>query len=305
MMKEKHNTSKGKNIKTKIISLVTAIALWLYVIAVVDPSEKKIIENIPITITNGKELRNDGFVIYPREDMKTDITLQGKLSEIQKLNKNNIHIYGEVINPVEGQNLVNLRTNISNRISRELRENTFVVNLEKKVEKSVPIEVKIPKTLKDEVDNIKLESKEISISGPRTLVNEVKYAGGDLNTEFDEKKPVVTEKVELALYDSNNNEVNLPIEEDVIPVEVNFIVQKTVPIKLKLTDGGELSNFEISPKELLLLGNSEELKAIDSVFTEDVNPKDFEKVSEKKIKLKLPSNIKIKGDVEEITVTKK
>ena len=55
MMKEKHNTSRGKNIKTKIISLVTAVALWLYVIAVVDPSEKKIIENIPITITNGKK----------------------------------------------------------------------------------------------------------------------------------------------------------------------------------------------------------------------------------------------------------
>ena len=103
----------GNNLKTKIISLVTAVALWLYVIAVVDPEEKKVIENIPITITNSSEVLRDDFVIYPHEDFRTDVTVQGKLSEIQKLNKNNVHVYGELINPVEGQNIINLRTNIS------------------------------------------------------------------------------------------------------------------------------------------------------------------------------------------------
>ena len=62
------NNDRRNNIKTKIISLLTAIALWLYVIAVVDPDEKKVIENIPITITNANEVLKDDFVIYPKED---------------------------------------------------------------------------------------------------------------------------------------------------------------------------------------------------------------------------------------------
>ena len=86
------NSTRKNNIRIKIISLVTALALWLYVIAIVDPDEKKVIENIPITITNASEVRNDDFVIYPKEEFKTDITVQGKLSEVQKLNKNKVQI---------------------------------------------------------------------------------------------------------------------------------------------------------------------------------------------------------------------
>ena len=37
-----------KNIKTKIISVAAAVALWMYVIAVVDPEDRKVIEDIPI-----------------------------------------------------------------------------------------------------------------------------------------------------------------------------------------------------------------------------------------------------------------
>ena len=147
------NSTRKNNIRIKIISLVTALALWLYVIAIVDPDEKKVIENIPITITNASEVRNDDFVIYPKEEFKTDITVQGKLSEIQKLNKNNVHIYGELINPVEGQNIVNLKTNISNRVSRELKDNTYVVNLEKKVSKEVKVKIEVPDSIKPSVED--------------------------------------------------------------------------------------------------------------------------------------------------------
>ena len=42
----------NKNTKIKIISLLSAIVLWMYVMAVVDTEDTKLIEEIPITITN-------------------------------------------------------------------------------------------------------------------------------------------------------------------------------------------------------------------------------------------------------------
>ena len=41
-----------KNTKIKLIALFSAIILWMYVMAVVDPEDTKLYENIPITITN-------------------------------------------------------------------------------------------------------------------------------------------------------------------------------------------------------------------------------------------------------------
>ena len=40
------------NSKIKIISLLSAMVLWMYVMAIVDPEETKLFENIPVTITN-------------------------------------------------------------------------------------------------------------------------------------------------------------------------------------------------------------------------------------------------------------
>ena len=40
-----------KNTKIKLIALFSAIILWMYVMAVVDPEDTKLYENIPITIS--------------------------------------------------------------------------------------------------------------------------------------------------------------------------------------------------------------------------------------------------------------
>ena len=44
------------NTKIKLISLLSALLLWLYVMAVVDPEETKLFEDVPIVITNIDEL---------------------------------------------------------------------------------------------------------------------------------------------------------------------------------------------------------------------------------------------------------
>ena len=56
-----------ENTKIKLISLLSAIVLWLYVMAIVDPQETKLFENIPVTITNLDELDSNDFVITQKQ----------------------------------------------------------------------------------------------------------------------------------------------------------------------------------------------------------------------------------------------
>ena len=119
------------NTKIKLISLLSAVVLWLYVMAVVDPEETKLFEGMPVTISNMDELRDKDLVIYPKIDLTTDISVSGKLSKLQKVNKDNIHIYGQINNPMEGSNDIYLRANTPGQVTHEIRNNILIVNLEK------------------------------------------------------------------------------------------------------------------------------------------------------------------------------
>ena len=73
-----------RNTRIKLIALFTAIVLWMYVMAVVDPEDTKLFENVPVTVTNTDELQGDDLVVYPQSDLVTDIYITGKLSDLQK-----------------------------------------------------------------------------------------------------------------------------------------------------------------------------------------------------------------------------
>ncbi|MEG0249680.1 MAG: CdaR family protein [Peptostreptococcus sp.] len=300
------NSMRKNNIRIKIISLVTALALWLYVIAIVDPDEKKVIENIPITITNASEVRNDDFVIYPKEEFQTDITVQGKLSEIQKLNKNNVHIYGELINPVEGQNIVNLKTNISNRVSRELKDNTFVVNLEKKVTKKVKVKIEVPDAIKPNVEEVTPEFSEVEVSGPRTLLAKVDYVGAVL--KFDEKtdKPYESVELRLSAFDKNDKPIDVELSEKLVTVDVAFTVEKSVPVRINYVgEEYDKESLQLSPDKLTIQGKDDVVKSIESLETVKLEDKDLENLENKKVKISIPENVKIKGDISELSISKK
>ena len=82
-----------ENTKVTLISLLSAIILWMYVMAVVDPEETKVFENIPITITNMDEILNNDYIIYPEVSLDTDIYVTGKLSLVQNISKDDITVH--------------------------------------------------------------------------------------------------------------------------------------------------------------------------------------------------------------------
>jgi YbbR domain-containing protein len=81
------------NTKIKFISLLSALVLWLYVMAVEDPTETKTYSNIPINITNIDMVEDRGLAINPNEKLFADISIDANLSSLRRLNSDNIYIY--------------------------------------------------------------------------------------------------------------------------------------------------------------------------------------------------------------------
>ena len=119
------------NSKIKIISLLSAIVVWMYVMAIVDPEETKLFENIHVTITNKNELNEKDLIIYPEKDLTTNIYVTGKLSNLKKITKDDIDVYGQIDNPIEGSNEIYLKVSTSQRVNYDFKNPVMIVTLEK------------------------------------------------------------------------------------------------------------------------------------------------------------------------------
>lgn len=261
-----------RNTRIKLISLLSAIVLWMYVMAIIDPEDTKLFENIPVTLTNTKELEEDNLVVYPESDLVSDIYISGKLSDIQKINEDDIHIYGSINNPIEGKNYLYLKVNTAKQLSYEFKSDFVVVKLEKLMHQEKDITPEIIGEYKDDVDTITLQRSSVNISGPRVLTEQVDHIKATVQVDSKDNYKL-TQRVKLVPIGANGKEVkgvNLDIKE--INAEVTLLEEKDVPINIQLRDEQtDVKRYELSPEVITIKGKKEVLDKINYINTQKVD----------------------------------
>ena len=292
-----------KNTKIKIISLLSAIVLWMYVMAVVDPEDTKLYENIPITITNLNEIKDLGLVVDPDDNLVTSVYIKGKLSDLQKISANNIDVYGTVSNPIEGQNQLYLRASVNDKVTTEFKSDTIVINLEKSIEEEKNITVNITGVYKDNVDKVDLDKTKVVVSGPRSSVDSVKYVQATLDAN---KESVDTKSTELELkaLDSEMNEVDhVTLEFNKVTAKVSYFQQKQVKINPIFSSNEsnlvQDQDFTIIPSEINIKGKSDVINNIDSINTKIINVDELG-TNNKIVDLDIPDGIN--ADKDSVTI---
>ena len=292
------------NSKIKIISLLSAMVLWMYVMAIVDPEETKLFENIPVTITNKNELNERDLVIYPEQDLTTNIYVTGKLSNLKKVTKDDINVYGQINNPLEGNNEIYLKVSTSQRVNYDFKNPVMIVTLEKIISEDKSIKVDITGSGKNNVDNIMLQDNidKVSVSGPRSLVNKVKRVVGTVkvNGELND----FSQSIKLEPVDANGKVVEgIELEKDSVNVNIILLAQKTVPITLKLSDNSESGvNYTMSQNTVTIKGKKDIVDSINDIETQPVKLSEILPGTSKDIYLQVPSGITI--ETKYITIKK-
>ena len=283
------------NSKIKIISLLSAMVLWMYVMAIVDPEETKLFENIPVTITNKNELNERDLVIYPEQDLTTNIYVTGKLSNLKKVTKDDINVYGQINNPLEGNNEIYLKVSTSQRVNYDFKNPVMIVTLEKIISEDKSIKVDITGSGKNNVDNIMLQDNidKVSVSGPRSLVNKVKRVVGTVkvNGELND----FSQSIKLEPVDANGKVVEgIELEKDSVNVNITI---------LKLSDNSESGvNYTMSQNTVTIKGKKDIVDSINDIETQPVKLSEILPGTSKDIYLQVPSGITI--ETKYITIKK-
>ena len=287
MMRLKNNT------KVKLIALFSAIALWMYVIAIVDPEDTKLIEDISVKVSNLDELEEKDLVIYPDESLLSSMNISGKLSNVKNIDKDDIKVYGEIDNPIEGKNEVYLRANMSERVSHEFTQSTIIVNLEKKISKNLKININVSDEDKENIDSITPENDYATISGPRTQMNKVKNVVGKIDSLKDNTQKELTKKVRLIALDENGKEVKgVEIENPYVYLKIKMLDSKEVPIKVVFNTEEDLITYKLSEESVTITGKVDTLKNIQHVETETINIEDLKNKKTIEVNLVMPNDVK-------------
>lgn len=282
-----------ENTKIKLISLLSSIVLWMYVMAVVDPQETKVFEGVPVSITNIDELKNDNFVVYPEVDLTTDVYVTGKLSALKNISKDDITVYGTITDAKEGNNAVYLKVNTSKGVSCNLKPDTLIIPLDRVVEERRSIDVVVEGKYKSYLDTLKLEEDSIKIYGPRTLVGLVQKIQATLT--LDVNKDNFTTSLKLTPVDENGKKVDgVTLETDSVNANISLLVEKSVPINVVFSDNNDnIDQYELSQSSITIRGRKQIIDATTSINTKAIDVSNITSDESKEVQLDIPQGIEI------------
>lgn len=275
---------KSKN-SLKIISLLAAVCLWLYVMGEVDPEKKTKITDIPVSIANAETLMERGLAVAYDEQVSVNAVVSGKRSDVNYVKKNGLAAYVDVAECDLGVNEEKVNINLPNGISLEnISQSTLSLEVEYIAEASVPVvigftedtivsgdssEPKTPWILEQEIDEVK-------VWGAISSVKKIKEAKGLIVPEKASENKAKWVDVKIEPVNSKGRVIyGIEMSRNSIQVKVQLFTSKAVELELMADKeaGIEIDELDV-PGTVAIAGIEESLKDIENVegvITKDEN----------------------------------
>lgn len=267
-----------RNWGLKLGSFLFAAVLWLIVTNINDPIGTIRVYNVPVTIQNADLITNSGQVyeVLDHTDTLDVVTISAKRSIIDSLDVSNVVAVADV-NDLTSLNTIpiKLSTNKYNDRLDSIKGNVDSVrlNIENEKTKTLQLRTETTGTVKEGymVGDITAEQNLIAISGPESVVSQVKRAVATVDVSGFTNN--IGTDAEIRLYDEDDKIINsASIVKNIskVRVTVEILEVKTVDINWKVTGipaRGYLATGEISAgkNSVTIAGRSKTIENITAI----------------------------------------
>ena len=281
-------TKKNKLMRI-VISIVAALAFWIYM-EIQEPVDVTTeVRNIPVEFTGeDTTLADRGLMLLSGYDTTVDLELQGSRSVLWKLNKDEVRV---VVNTagITSPGTQKLRYTVD--FPDEIPDNSISVknasvwNVTVKVgelyTKEVPIEVDIRGSVPSGffTENVIVDPVKLTLRAPREELLNVSHAKVVLN--IGDATSTLIKTLEYTLYDYND----IPVHNDEIRASTKLIqvtlpirTSKEVPLRVELVGAEQHSesvHVTIDPETVVIVGEVDVISGIhaitlDKIYVEDL-----------------------------------
>lgn len=292
----------------RIISLIIAVMLWVYVMGEINPETKEKINDIEVTFVNTQELADRGLAVVHDEDIMVNAVIKGKRSAVNDAKNTGISATVEVSDCSKGNNTEKIDFNLPEGVSLESADSeTVSFKVEESAEEEVPVKIDFVGASEagDSVPWAYDTSPEtVKIIGAKSSVKKVDCVKGTItgNVVSGSAKTV---DVDLIPVNKGGKELKgIMLESSKAQTTIRLMTLRDVDVNItakNLEDGLEVESIS-GVDSIRLIGVSDVVKEINELeATVDLSGEKGE--CEKELKIELPENVYIYDSDTKYTVT--
>lgn len=296
----------------KIISVVFAFLLWMFVINTDNPVIKKTFSDVPVDMLN-EQVLDDLNQTYKIESGDTvSFTVKGKKDVVDRLTKSDFRATADVssMSDVHAIQIEVEALRYKSQLDIDTGGATVKVVLEDVKSDQIPVNVVVKGTPASgyTVSTQTATPNLISVSGPKSVVSRIKQIV--VKVDVSGLKKDVTMAQTVKCYDEDGDEVSqdrIKLDTTKIKVKIGLSRTKTIPftVETKGTPGKGyvLGSIDYEPKHIEITGAEDDLEKISSIKLANLDISDSTKSIEKTIKasdIKLPDGITFVKSVDKI-----
>ncbi len=266
------NPKKNRKIFNSILAVVLAVALWLYVINVENPTSSATIRDIPVTVVGEDTLDQRGLMVTGQSRDSVNLKLSGRKKSLMKLSRNNITLKLDVSAiTAQGEHTLSCDPSYANNVAADsisvadLEDLQVTVTVEKEESKEIPVRGEFIGTEAEHclAGTVTTNPATIQIKGPADTLDRISYAlasvgGKSISDTLTETVGVVFMGPENAPADRRSVTASTETVEVTVPVRR----VESLPLTVELTEGGGLTQDDIqvsiSPKSITVVSGEQE-----------------------------------------------
>jgi YbbR domain-containing protein len=291
-----------------VISIVAAIAIWVYVTAVINPDTKRTIEGVPVELSGLDALAADGFTVS-NDSYAVDVTVSGSRSDLNTLRPEDFKAVANVKGYSIGLNKVDVTVTGPGRATIiNIRPERIEINIEEMVSVAKPIRLSYTSEFPSgtEPGFVTLSPHEIDVSGTKTAVSEVAYVTAEIDSSnlTEEESTIIAPAVPSKKNGDTVYDVTL--SQNTIDVTATLCHVKEVPFSVELTgelDPGKTITRQDIPTTVSIRGSEKALAAISEVTAQPINISTLEETAIIEPNLNLPDGVELADASRHLTVT--
>lgn len=283
-----------------LVSLFVAFVLWLYFMGDKNPVQSRVIENIPVTLTNTENISDSDLALLPNQNLTASLTITGRTFDIYNAKPEDFKLEADMSGYLKkGENKIPIEVkSYPSRISIDSKNgyNFVRVRLDSYLEKSVPVTVDISGAAKEGYGYIQPAVKplEALVSGPSIYVSTVTSVTGQI--DISKVTTDIAGSIPVKALDAQGRVVSYAnVEPRYVDVTVPVKPAKEVPVNVDLTGvmpkGKILKSVKPKFEKITIIGDKNIIDKISGISTAKVNISDLNSTISNEIALKLPDGV--------------
>lgn len=277
MSRKKIRDFLTKNWGLKILAVILSIILWIVVVSVNDPIEKRNF-TAKVSLVNQETISEQGkYVSVADSSLSVTFRVSAHRSVMDRLSNSDFIATADLdYLDEDGKVPIQITCSAYSQAQVKIIGATHYLEVEvgKKQSKKFMINATTKGTPADgfAVKEATVTPNVVTVEGPASIVKTIDHVNAV--ADVDGISEDVTEKVVPIIYDSDNNEINttrLTLSTTTVNVSVTMESVKTVPIEVsdptsgQLPSGVTIDSITVDPDEASLVGDAENLNQISKI----------------------------------------